>query len=52
MIAISFQEAVLNNLNSEIIVTDEEVQDYYQQNKDQFLLDERMSGSVILLLHH
>ncbi|MBR9917056.1 hypothetical protein GYB29_05070 [bacterium] len=41
MIAISFQEAVLNNLNSEIIVTDEEVQDYYQQNKDQFLLDER-----------
>jgi hypothetical protein len=41
MIAISFQEVVLNNLNSEIIVTDEEVQDYYQQNKDQFLLDER-----------
>ncbi|OAN60788.1 hypothetical protein A8B79_09735 [Balneola sp. EhC07] len=41
MIAISFQEAVLNNLNSKIIVTEEEVQDYYQQNKDQFLLDER-----------
>lgn len=41
MIAISFQEAVLNNLSSVIIVTDEEVQDYYQQNKDQFLLDER-----------
>ncbi|MEQ9090452.1 MAG: peptidyl-prolyl cis-trans isomerase [Balneola sp.] len=41
MIAISFQEAVLNNLNKEISVTDEEVQDYYQQNKNQFLLDER-----------
>lgn len=41
MIAISFQETVLNNLNKEISVTDEEVQDYYQQNKNQFLLDER-----------
>lgn len=41
MIAISFQEAVINSLNSKIVVTDEEVQDYYQQNKDQFLLDER-----------
>lgn len=41
MLLISFQEAVLNTLENEIQVTDEEARNYYQINKDKFLLDER-----------
>jgi hypothetical protein len=41
MLMISFQEAVLSSIENEIEVTDEEAQNYYQQNKDKFLLDER-----------
>jgi len=41
MLFIAFQEAVLSSLEDEIQVSDEEARNYYQQNKDQFLLDER-----------
>ncbi|XWN38340.1 MAG: hypothetical protein ROO71_05235 [Balneola sp.] len=41
MLLISFQEAVLNSLENEIQVSDEEARNYYQKNKDKFLLDER-----------
>lgn len=41
MLFISFQEAVLNSLENEIQVSTEEARNYYQLNKDKFLLDER-----------
>ena len=41
MLFISFQEAVLSSLESEVQVSNEEARNYYQLNKDKFLLDER-----------
>ena len=41
MLLISFQEAVLSKLESDITISDEEVRNYYQTNKDKFILDER-----------
>ena len=41
MLLISFQEAVLSSLENEIEVSTEEARNYYQLNKDKFLLDER-----------
>ncbi|MAC04189.1 MAG: hypothetical protein CL671_06300 [Balneola sp.] len=41
MLLISFQEAILSKLESDIIISDQEVRNYYQTNKDKFILDER-----------
>lgn len=41
MLFISFQNAVLNSLQEDVQVSTEEARNYYQQNKDKFLLDER-----------
>lgn len=41
MLIISFQEAVLSTLEDEVQVSTEEARNYYQSNKDKFLLDER-----------
>lgn len=41
MLLISFQEAILSKLESDIIISDQEVRNYYQTNKDEFILDER-----------
>ncbi|MEP1305533.1 MAG: peptidyl-prolyl cis-trans isomerase [Balneola sp.] len=38
---ISFQEAILSSISDEISITDEEISNYYQKNKDKFLLDQR-----------
>ena len=41
MLLLTFQEAVLSRLENDISVSDSEVRNYYQTNKDKFLLDER-----------
>tara|TARA_R110002124_G_scaffold48026_1_gene142134 strand:- start:7541 stop:8434 length:894 start_codon:yes stop_codon:yes gene_type:complete len=41
MLFIAFQEAILSSLEGEVEVSTEEARNYYQQNKDKFLLDER-----------
>ncbi|HBZ40146.1 MAG TPA: hypothetical protein DEO59_17335, partial [Balneola sp.] len=39
MLLISFQEAILSKLESDIIISDQEVRNYYQTNKDKFILE-------------
>lgn len=41
MLFIAFQEAVLSSIENEVEVTEEDARNYYQLNKDKFLLDER-----------
>jgi len=41
MLIISFQEAVLSSLEDQVQVSTEEARNYYQKNKDKFLLQER-----------
>ena len=40
MLILSFQEAILSSLNEDVQVSTEEARNYYQSNKDKFLLDE------------
>ncbi|MFY0684377.1 MAG: hypothetical protein JXR20_07485 [Balneola sp.] len=40
MLILSFQEAILSSLKDDVQVSTEEARNYYQSNKDKFLLDE------------